>query len=532
MIKRFSPILLFYLLLFIWAILDIVEATCMEIHADEAYYQLYATHLAWGYYDHPPMIALLIRLSNLLAAGTLGVRLGIVLLHVGTIFIIWKTLHISSPSYAQVGRFFLLAFPVVMLNAYGFIATPDAPLLFFTALFFYLYKRYLDKPNWRTAALLGLTIALMIYSKYMGILVVLCVIISNIHLAKDGRLWGALGLAFILLLPHLWWQYEHHFPSLTYHLMARNSTFSILFPLEYIPNQFAAFNPVTFIFMLYAAWQAKRSNDAYQRAQAWTIMGFIAFFWVMTLKGHAEPHWTIAASIPAIALLFTQTEAPQWRKRLLYWMLPMVVLVMIARLILLTDWLPERLNFHGKQVRYERISERTGDLPVVYNGSFSDPSLFTYFTGKQSVIISSLDIRRTQFDIWQEDLALQSKPAYIIAQGRATASLQSANRLQIDILSQEIKSDSLVLYLQITNPYPCDFVFSHSEFPARLVLASLEDNTYKYTPGAYCGPDTIKTLSSVTCRMMAPYRVYPAKTVIGIQTPLCISANSSALPQP
>ncbi len=531
MLKKISPIGLFYLLLLAWVILDVIEAFLFEIHADEAYYQLYANHLAWGYYDHPPMIALLIRLSNLLATGTLGVRLGVIFLHAGTIGLIWKSLGISSPTYEQVWRFFLLAFPIVMLNAYGFIATPDAPLLFFVALFFYLYKRYLRQPSWGLACGIGISIALMMYSKYMGALVIAFVVLSNIKLVKDIRLWSALGIAILLLLPHLWWQYEHHFPSISYHLMARNTAFSILFPLEYIPNQLVAFNPVTFVLMIYTAWQVKMSKDYYQRAQAWTIIGFIAFFWLMTFKGHAEPHWAISAAIPAIALLFEQMATPIWRKRLLYWMMPMVVIVMITRVVILTDWLPERIGIHGKQAEYEQLAKVTNHLPVVFCGSFSEPSLFAYFTSQPTAIVSSLDIRRTQFDIWQEDIAMQGKPAYVTAKWSITPSLQSASRLQIDILNQAVRTDSIVFDLQIHNPYPCDFVFSHNEFPAHLLVATLEKDGYHYISGNYSGPDTIRTLSQESYRLAIPYQVLPAKSVIAIQTPLCISANSVKIPK-
>lgn len=47
----------------------------LELMFDEAYYALWAKHLAWSYFDHPPMVALWIRLSTLLfGEHELGVR--------------------------------------------------------------------------------------------------------------------------------------------------------------------------------------------------------------------------------------------------------------------------------------------------------------------------------------------------------------------------------------------------------------------------------------------------------------------------
>ena len=52
-----------------------------QVRADEAYYWMWSKHLAGGYYDHPPMVAFVIRLGTLIAGDTeLGVRLVSILL--------------------------------------------------------------------------------------------------------------------------------------------------------------------------------------------------------------------------------------------------------------------------------------------------------------------------------------------------------------------------------------------------------------------------------------------------------------------
>ena len=46
----------------------------------ESYYWLWSRELAWGYYDHPPMLALVMNLSPLLNDSALGLRIGHLLL--------------------------------------------------------------------------------------------------------------------------------------------------------------------------------------------------------------------------------------------------------------------------------------------------------------------------------------------------------------------------------------------------------------------------------------------------------------------
>ena len=61
--------------------LRLVAAACTPITFDEAYYWMWSKHLAGGYYDHPPMVAVVIRLGTLIAGDTeFGVRLVSILL--------------------------------------------------------------------------------------------------------------------------------------------------------------------------------------------------------------------------------------------------------------------------------------------------------------------------------------------------------------------------------------------------------------------------------------------------------------------
>ncbi|TSA28499.1 MAG: hypothetical protein D4R67_03720 [Bacteroidetes bacterium] len=41
----------------VWLLLTIPFAIYIPLDADEAYYWLYCHFPAWGYFDHPPMIA-------------------------------------------------------------------------------------------------------------------------------------------------------------------------------------------------------------------------------------------------------------------------------------------------------------------------------------------------------------------------------------------------------------------------------------------------------------------------------------------
>jgi hypothetical protein len=78
---------LFYSLWFVGLLL---QAYFTELTSDEAYYWMYSNNLAWGYFDHPPVIAFMINLGFYLLPNELGVRLFSVIFSTLTLFILEK----------------------------------------------------------------------------------------------------------------------------------------------------------------------------------------------------------------------------------------------------------------------------------------------------------------------------------------------------------------------------------------------------------------------------------------------------------
>jgi hypothetical protein len=125
--------------------------------------------------------------------------------------------------------------------------------------------------------------------------------------------------------------------------------------------------------------------------------------------------------------------------------------------------------------------------------SYQSPSLFTFFTGKESFPISSLDSRQTQFDIWQLEKKHQHKPAFVAdaREGRSevfqkgnikftgyrTNSLQTTNRIQILYsLPKTLMTpgDSISGSVTITNPCDYNIDFNHSDFPVQVCIVLIK----------------------------------------------------------
>src|SRR5690348_10470338 len=83
-------------------VLRLIAAAVTPLSFDEAYYWTWSKHLAGGYYDHPPMVALVIRLGTMIAGDTeLGVRLVSILL---ALPMSWALYRATEILFAKIGR--------------------------------------------------------------------------------------------------------------------------------------------------------------------------------------------------------------------------------------------------------------------------------------------------------------------------------------------------------------------------------------------------------------------------------------------
>ena len=263
----------FFLLLFF--VINILQGAFTGLLEDEAYYWVWSLDLAFGYFDHPPLVALWIKISDLFFDGEFGLRFMSTISFSLMLWVIWITIDVKD-KWQHVALFFLLIVSAAMLQIFGFIITPDTPLLLFTALFILAYKRFLSSENFLNVPFLGFSMAGMIYSKYHGILVIGFVVISHWKLLKNYRFWLAGLFGLLLFIPHLVWQYENDFPSFLYHLKERGrDPYTVMNSLLHIVNMLAVVG-ITFPVIYYAFFKQKAKNQ-FELSLKYIVYGFLFF---------------------------------------------------------------------------------------------------------------------------------------------------------------------------------------------------------------------------------------------------------------
>ena len=435
----------------VWLMLSLVQAAGTELFDDEAYYWVYAQFLDWGYFDHPPMIAVMIKLGTLVFSGELGVRLLVVVMGTASVFLIEK---LTKPKDQKL--FFALVLNMAVLQIGGIIAVPDIPLLFFTALFFLAYRNYTSKNSWMSAAYLALVIALLLYSKYHGLLLVLATLSSNWKLLKQPLTWMLIVVSIALFMPHVLWQLEHGLPSLNYHLFERVSPpYSISFTTDYVFGQLLIAGPLVGGLVIWGALK-QRPSDQTEKAMKWSLVFVYLLFLFSSFKSRTEANWTVPLLVPLLVLSYHYIENKALLAKWVYRLLPFsLVLVLVVRLFMIMDEpfinnLPKD-EFHKNKVWAMDIKEKAGGLPVVFTNSYQRASKYWFYTGDTAFSLNTHLYRRSNYNFWPLEMQLQNKNVFIVgSKGSAglTHDLQAGNKAFSTDTIQHFSSYSQVILSQ------------------------------------------------------------------------------------
>jgi hypothetical protein len=397
-----------------WLTILLLQSLTTDLFDDEAYYWVYSRFLDWGYFDHPPMIALLIKAGYALFHNALGVRLFSCVLTTAALFLTEELTTKKDPFL-----FYAVCASLAIAQLGGMMAVPDSPLMFFVALFFLIYRRFCVNTNLANTALLGIAMALMLYTKYQAVLVIFFTVVSNAALLRKYQSYLAAIITILLFLPHLYWQYLHDYPSVQFHLFERNSDgYEFLNTIDYIIGQILIAGPVTGWLLIWAAFRS-RSASKTERALKFSLVGVFLFFLLSTIKGKSEANWTLCAFIGLIVLSHQfLLESGKWKK-VLYKTIPLTLtLIIAARGIMMIDlpptWWIFKDEFHGNHTNTAEIKKQSGGLPVVFLDSYQKPSKYWFYSGDTSLTLNTPKYRRNNFNFWPIEDQFLGRKVYLI----------------------------------------------------------------------------------------------------------------------
>ena len=332
-------------------VLRLAAAAVTPLTFDEAYYWVWSKHLAGGYYDHPPMVAFVIRAGTMIAGDTeFGVRLVSILLALPMSYAIYRAAAILFDG-VRVAATAAILLNVTLMAAVGtLIVTPDSPLLVASSFVLFFLAKVLQTGRGAWWLAVGAAVGAALLSKYTALFFGVAILIWLVA-APELRRWFAspwpyLGglLAFALFAPVILWNADHQWVSFIKQMgRARIEEFRPAFIAELAPTQIVFATPLVFILgsMGLHALAFRKAGARPARVLINTMFWTITVYFVWhALHARVEANW-FAPIYPALVIAAAiAAHLVPWEPRLqrvadfcLRWAQPVGIAMFVALIV-------------------------------------------------------------------------------------------------------------------------------------------------------------------------------------------------------
>jgi len=319
-----------FLLILVSTLVRCALAFFLEFGNDEVYYWTYAQHLQWNYFDHPPMVALLIRLGTfgLYFHSELFVRAGSIICAAVNTWLVFLIARRVRDEKAGLFAALLYTSSFYCSIIAGTFILPDSSQVLFWMLSIFLILQIIDEENVRTnktvlLLLLGICIGLCIMSKVHGVFLWfgfgLYILLYNRKLLMHPALYGAVLLTAVIISPILFWNIQNNFITYSFH-NNRVGFFNKKLDWDSFLQQFIGSilynNPVNFVlYVIGIAGIIKHKHFIAPRyLRLFLLLGLplIVVLLFLSLFNETLPHWSGPAYISILiltAVYFSNTNS-------------------------------------------------------------------------------------------------------------------------------------------------------------------------------------------------------------------------------
>ena len=223
---------------------------------DELYYAACGEHLAWGYVDHAPLVALASRVSRGLFGDSLfALRLLPALSAAPKVWLGgWMAREVGGARFAQFFAALLVFLAPIYLTFDNFLSMNAFEPVFWMACAA-IVLRILNSGSPRLWIAFGIVAGIGILNKHSmlffgsGITIGLLLTPARKLFARI-EIWVALLVVFLIFLPNLLWEIRNGYPTIALLHTVIGTKYSTVSPLTYVGEQFLLVNPLAAPFWL------------------------------------------------------------------------------------------------------------------------------------------------------------------------------------------------------------------------------------------------------------------------------------------
>lgn len=280
-----------------------IASFTINLGVDEAYYFSYIQFPQISFYDHPPMVAIMLWLTTLnqLLPSEFFMRLGPLLIGTLNLFIIFRI-----GTEIQNKRTGLLAAALASASLYnsiisGLFVLPDTPLSMFWLFALWSAILFIKNRQTKHLFLFGLFAGLALVSKYHGLFLWmgmgLYILAHQRHELRKPRLYLAWALTIAIFSPVLIWNADNNWESFIFQgSRALSFHFKPLTLAAELFGQFAYNNPISVVILvlLYIPFfkNYRTQSTHIQSVLLWFSLPLILLVVILSLFNRTQPHWT------------------------------------------------------------------------------------------------------------------------------------------------------------------------------------------------------------------------------------------------
>ena len=405
------------LVLLVMGIFAFIYNLYLPVHPDEAYYWDWSRHLAFSYFDGPPLTAYLIHLSTLVLGNTaVGIKtVAVVCTLCGALFVYRLAYEMFDEQVAFVTLILLLMMPLT--QASFVISTLDPPMVCFWALSLYWFYLAVSRDSNLYRYLAGIALGLTLLAKYQGILLVptffLFLLMTPYRRQFKNINWYLAGLlALVIFSPVIIWNGQHDWLSFSFqynHGVAQHKVFQWDLFGYFVGVNMLVVNPIFFVAMFIFAFRHLRTNIINPKLLYLLLPFFITFFYFF-YEGLFQPtnaNWAATAYISGIVLLGYYIVHGKHYK-LYYWGIGFsLILIIFMRFPGVIPMLPKDSNLKGKFYGYTELFDQAesviqpGDIIISNRQQLAAEAAF-HLPGQPQTYIIRDDPKQYQF--WSADI--------------------------------------------------------------------------------------------------------------------------------
>jgi Dolichyl-phosphate-mannose-protein mannosyltransferase len=262
---------------------------------DELYFIATSNHLAWGYVDFAPLAAWVLRVNRALFGESLHALRLLPALAGGAQIVLTGLIarELGGKKFAIfLSGVAVLATPVGLVMAGRYSMNVFEPLFWMGCIYFLLLAINRRQP--KLLVWCGVLLGLGLENKHSTVFFLFALIVgivatSERRLLKSKWLWIAVGIAFVICLPNLIWQYQHDFPTWVDLNNVKNThKNTVLPPLRFLLQQIMMLNPASaFVWIAGLGFLLFHREGKRYRILGVTYLAFLAV--MMTL--HAKDYY-------------------------------------------------------------------------------------------------------------------------------------------------------------------------------------------------------------------------------------------------